>query len=119
MPPIAPEPYRVPCGPFSTSTRSISVSKKFANIGVSFTYVETVAAGAVPQGYMILDIGPESVAAYAKALAAAKAVVWNGPMGVFEMEKFAAGSYGIARAIEDMLHTIDLHLTRIGFVDAC
>lgn len=60
---------------------------------------ETVAAGQVPRGYMILDIGPRTVAAYAEALRAAKAVVWNGPMGVFEMEKFAAGSYGIAKAI--------------------
>lgn len=55
--------------------------------------------GKVPHGYMILDIGPETVKAYAAALKAAKAVVWNGPMGVFEMEKFAAGSFGLARAL--------------------
>lgn len=59
----------------------------------------TVPANAVPAGDMILDIGPESVANYAAALATAKAVVWNGPMGVFEMEKFAEGSLGLARAI--------------------
>jgi phosphoglycerate kinase len=59
----------------------------------------TCAATAVPAGYMILDIGPESVKAFAAALARAKAVVWNGPMGVFEWERFAGGSFGMARAI--------------------
>lgn len=59
----------------------------------------TVPVGKVPRGYMILDIGPETVKAYAQALKRAKAVVWNGPMGVFEMEKFSAGSFGIARAL--------------------
>jgi len=58
-----------------------------------------VAVSAVPRGYMILDIGPATVSAYASALKRAKAVVWNGPMGVFEMERFAAGSFGLARAI--------------------
>lgn len=56
----------------------------------------------VPRGYMILDIGPETVKAYATALKAAKAVVWNGPMGVFEMEKFAAGSFGLARTLASL-----------------
>lgn len=53
----------------------------------------------VPRGYMILDIGPKTVKAYAAALKSAKAVVWNGPMGVFEMEKFSHGSFELARAI--------------------
>jgi phosphoglycerate kinase len=53
----------------------------------------------VPAGYMILDIGPRTVSAFAEALQGAGAVVWNGPMGVFEMEPFARGSFGIARAI--------------------
>lgn len=59
----------------------------------------TCAATDVPAGHMILDIGPESVTAFAAALARAKAVVWNGPMGVFEWEKFAGGSSGMALAI--------------------
>jgi phosphoglycerate kinase len=59
----------------------------------------TVPVRHVPRGYMVLDIGPETVKAYATALAKAKAVVWNGPMGVFEMPKFAAGSHGMATAI--------------------
>lgn len=53
----------------------------------------------VPPGWMILDIGPESVRVFAAALGRARAVVWNGPMGVFEWEAFAGGSFGLARAI--------------------
>jgi phosphoglycerate kinase len=53
----------------------------------------------VPRGYMILDIGPQTVKEYANALKRARAVVWNGPMGVFEMEKFSHGSFDLARAI--------------------
>lgn len=62
----------------------------------------TRPVGEVPHGYMILDIGPDTVHAYAAALTLAKAVVWNGPMGVFEMEKFAAGSFGIARTLANL-----------------
>ncbi|MGB4862443.1 MAG: phosphoglycerate kinase [Tepidiformaceae bacterium] len=56
----------------------------------------------VPRGYMILDIGPGTVKEYAAALKRAKAVVWNGPMGVFEMEKFSHGSFGLARAVASL-----------------
>jgi len=59
----------------------------------------TVGVDAVPRGFMILDIGPETVKQYADALSAVAAVVWNGPMGVFEMPAFAEGSFGLARAI--------------------
>ncbi len=61
--------------------------------------VQTVPVTAVPSGTMILDIGPETLAAYTAALQPAAAVVWNGPMGVFEMEPFSHGSFGMARAI--------------------
>jgi phosphoglycerate kinase len=56
----------------------------------------------VPEGMMVLDIGPRTVAAFSQALRGAKAVVWNGPMGVFEMEPFARGSFAIARAIASL-----------------
>ncbi|MGK2966909.1 MAG: phosphoglycerate kinase [Tepidiformaceae bacterium] len=59
----------------------------------------TVPVAEVPRGWMILDIGPKTVAAYGDALKAVRAVVWNGPMGVFEWEKFAGGSTGMARVI--------------------
>jgi phosphoglycerate kinase len=55
--------------------------------------------GPVPDGWRILDIGPESVAAYAKAVQGAGTVVWNGPMGVFEFPKFAKGTFGMAEAV--------------------
>ena len=60
---------------------------------------QTVAADAIPDGWMGLDIGPESVAAFADVLGSAKTVFWNGPMGVFEMAPFAAGTRGVAEAI--------------------
>ncbi len=60
---------------------------------------QTVAVKPLPQGWRILDIGPETVAAYGKVIAGAKTVVWNGPMGVFEMPNFARGTFGIAEAI--------------------
>lgn len=52
---------------------------------------------AIPRDQMILDIGPATLASFAAALAGAAAVVWNGPMGVFELEPFASGSFGLAR----------------------
>ncbi len=60
---------------------------------------KVIPAGAVPDGWRILDIGPETVAAFAKAVKGAGTVVWNGPMGVFEMPRFAEGTYGVAKAV--------------------
>ena len=48
-----------------------------------------------------MDIGPETVAAYAKVIKGAGTVVWNGPMGVFEMPNFANGTFGVAKAVAD------------------
>ncbi|MCI8336155.1 MAG: phosphoglycerate kinase [Peptococcaceae bacterium] len=61
----------------------------------------TVSCDQVPDGWMVLDIGPKTVAAYGEKIAAAKTVIWNGPMGVFEMEQFAAGTRGVAQAVCD------------------
>jgi phosphoglycerate kinase len=52
-----------------------------------------------------LDIGPGTIAAYAAALADAKTVVWNGPMGVFEIDAFAQGTMGVARAVANVAGT--------------
>lgn len=53
----------------------------------------------VPAGWMGLDVGPRTAAAYAEAIAAAGAVLWNGPMGAFELEPFAAGTRAVAEAV--------------------
>ncbi len=59
---------------------------------------KTMATGSVPDGWRILDIGPETVAGYAGIIHEAKTVVWNGPMGVFEFPEFAKGTFAIAQA---------------------
>jgi phosphoglycerate kinase len=58
-------------------------------------------AGNVPAGWRILDIGPQTVKAFGAIIAGAGTVVWNGPMGVFEFPKFAAGTFGVAKAVAD------------------
>ncbi|MES2429202.1 MAG: phosphoglycerate kinase [Bacteroidota bacterium] len=63
-----------------------------ANTGVAKT-------GEIPDGWMGLDIGPETVALFSKVVAESKTILWNGPMGVFEMEKFLIGTKAIAEAV--------------------
>ncbi|TWH63336.1 phosphoglycerate kinase [Rhodococcus rhodochrous J38] len=75
--------------------QDVVVADKFAADAQS----QTVAADSIPDGWMGLDIGPESVQRFASLLGSAKTVFWNGPMGVFEFENFAAGTKGVAEAI--------------------
>jgi len=51
-----------------------------------------VPSSAIPDGWMGLDIGPDSIKTFNEALETTKTVIWNGPMGVFEFDKFAAGT---------------------------
>ena len=60
---------------------------------------KVVPAGEIPDGWQGLDIGPKTVALYCAAVAGAGTVIWNGPMGVFEFEKFAAGTKAVAEAL--------------------
>jgi phosphoglycerate kinase len=59
----------------------------------------TVPAAEIPRGLKGLDIGPRTVEEFARIIADAKTVLWNGPMGVFELEPFSAGTRGVATAI--------------------
>lgn len=61
-----------------------------------------VKVDAVPAGWRVLDIGPETVEAFRAELANAKTVVWNGPMGVFEFPNFAAGTFAIAETLASL-----------------
>ena len=61
-----------------------------------------VPATEIPAGWKGLDVGPETVRTFASALADAKTVFWNGPMGVFELAPFAAGTLGVAQAVADV-----------------
>jgi phosphoglycerate kinase len=63
------------------------------------TEVRTTEGTAIPAGWKGLDIGPRTRDAFSKALADARTVVWNGPMGVFEVPSFAEGTFAVARAV--------------------
>jgi phosphoglycerate kinase len=63
------------------------------------TETQTTSVAATPDGWMGLDIGPETVTKFSAELSRAKTIVWNGPMGVFEMPAFARGTLEIARAV--------------------
>ena len=65
------------------------------------TNFETVQVDAIPSGKMGLDIGPETVELFGGHISGASTVFWNGPMGVFEIDDFARGTEGVARAVAD------------------
>lgn len=63
--------------------------------------IKVMPVGPVADGCRALDIGPESVESFAKVIKGAKTVVWNGPMGLFEDQRFAKGTFGVAQALAD------------------
>ncbi|MCX7596833.1 MAG: phosphoglycerate kinase [Fischerella sp.] len=63
---------------------------------------QIVSVESIPDGWMGLDIGPDSVKLFQEALADCKTIIWNGPMGVFEFDKFAVGTEAIARTLADL-----------------
>jgi phosphoglycerate kinase len=89
--------------------RTEAQQKKFALllpvdhiVGAEFkadTATQTVPVSATPDGWMGLDIGPKTIDAYRQKISTAKTIVWNGPMGVFEMPAFAKGTLEIAKAV--------------------
>jgi phosphoglycerate kinase len=70
-----------------------------ASTAASASDVQVVGVDGVPEGKMALDIGPKSVERFAKYFENAKTIFWNGPMGLFEKAPFAAGTFGVARAM--------------------
>ncbi len=66
---------------------------------------QTVSIEQIPDGWMGLDIGPDSVKVFQAALADCKSVIWNGPMGVFEIDKFAVGTEAIAHTLAELTGT--------------
>lgn len=73
----------------------VTVAEAFSNDAAH----KVVPADAVPEGWMILDIGTKTQELFARELKPMKLIVWNGPMGVFEMENFAKGTESVARAV--------------------
>ena len=71
------------------------VADKFANDANT----QTVNSDAIPDGWMGMDIGPKTREVFAEVVMSAKTVIWNGPMGVFEMDKFAEGTRAVAQAM--------------------
>ncbi|NEQ53300.1 MAG: phosphoglycerate kinase [Leptolyngbya sp. SIO3F4] len=63
---------------------------------------QTVSVEAIPDGWMGLDIGPDSIKVFQAALADCKGVIWNGPMGVFEFDKFAKGTEAVANTLSEI-----------------
>ncbi len=63
---------------------------------------QTVSIDAIPDGWMGLDIGPDSIKLFQDALADCRSVIWNGPMGVFEFDKFAVGTEAIAHTMAEL-----------------
>lgn len=76
----------------------VVVADKFAPDANS----QTVSIDNIPDGWMGLDIGPDSIKLFQDALADVKTVIWNGPMGVFEFDKFAAGTEAIAHTLAEL-----------------
>jgi phosphoglycerate kinase len=65
------------------------------------TRIETVGVNAVPDGMKAVDVGPQTAAAFAQAIAGARTLFWNGPLGVFEKPPFDAGTRAVAAAVGD------------------
>jgi phosphoglycerate kinase len=79
----------------------VVIADKFAPDAES----KIVSIDNIPDGWMGLDIGPDSIEVFQDALSDCKSVIWNGPMGVFEFDKFADGTEAIARSLADLTKT--------------
>ena len=78
--------------------KDVVVADKFAADAAN----KVVGINDIPDGWMGLDIGPESLADIQNGLAGCNTVIWNGPMGVFEMDAFAKGTFGVANTLAEL-----------------
>jgi phosphoglycerate kinase len=79
----------------------LPVDTKVADKFEGYTQTKTVRSNAIPSDMQGMDIGPDTIALFSKAVSKGKTIVWNGPMGVFEDPNFAEGTEAIARALAD------------------
>ena len=77
----------------------LPVDSKIADKFANEAQTNTTASNAIPDGWMGLDIGPDAIKTYAEVLRNSKTILWNGPMGVFEMSNFEAGTKAVADAV--------------------
>ena len=77
----------------------LPVDNVIADAFAATAKTETAGEGGIKEGWMALDIGPQSAKLFADEISKARTVVWNGPMGCFEMEPFASGTLAVAKAI--------------------
>jgi phosphoglycerate kinase len=82
----------------------VVVADKFA----ADANTKIVSVDDIPDGWMGLDIGPDSIKSFQKELSSCKTVIWNGPMGVFEMDAFAKGTFAIADTLANMKDAITI-----------
>jgi phosphoglycerate kinase len=97
------EPDRVPeCAELLATGRvKVPVDVVVAQEMIADAATRIVGAGGIPDGWKGLDIGPETAAIFSDTIADAANVLWNGPMGVFELEPFAAGTRAVAEAVAE------------------
>ncbi|KAF0919709.1 hypothetical protein E2562_030957 [Oryza meyeriana var. granulata] len=85
-----------------TAANTAKKSGRPKGVTPKFSLAPLYQASAIPDGWIGLDIGPDSVAAFSSALETTQTVIWNGPMGVFEFEKFAVGTEAIAKKLAEL-----------------
>ncbi len=81
--------------------KDVVLADKFAPDAKS----QIASADNIPDEWMGLDVGPQAISAYKEAISSCKTILWNGPLGVFEFEKFAEGTFAIARTLADLTNS--------------
>ena len=99
---IPPDPAIAPCAETITSGKVVPIDTTVGDDFSNDCNIKIVGRGEIPADYEGLDIGPKTAELFANAVAGAKTVVWNGPMGCFEMPNFAKGTIAVAEAMANL-----------------